>query len=417
TIFVANYGSGNITVVNASTNQPVGSLSGYFPQYLAYDSGTNVLYMSSSENGQVDAYNATTYASLGPPLTIQSSIRSGGIAYTPSNGYIYVSNEFDSSISILSGVNVTSYPVTFVETGLVAGTSWGVTLGGVANASVTNQIGFVELNGTLAFAVGVVPGYVANVSSGNVVVSGGPAVVDIGFTPIQTGGNYLVTFNETGLVSGTHWDVSMTPGGSSGGAAPTSIVFDVANGSYDFTVLAVTGYSASPASGSVVVVGGPQWVTITFTPGVNALTASLAIDPSNVTLGGSATLTTTASGGTPPLAYAYSGLPSGCTTVNLASFSCTSTVAGTFPITVNVSDSAGAHALAHATLKVSSQSGPTGTSGSSTVEWVLITVVVIVALLLLLFFFIASRRKRDRAEGPKPADAVAPPPTPPGGAT
>ncbi|MGA8274794.1 MAG: YncE family protein [Thermoplasmata archaeon] len=421
TIFVANYGSGNISVINASTNQLVGSFSSYAPSYLAYDSGTNSLYMSSRENGQVNAYNATTYALLGPPLNIQSSIISGGIAYSATTGYIYVSNMYDSSISILSGVNVTSYPVTFVESGLTTGTTWGVTLGGSPNDSVGRTIGFIEPNGTYPFTIASVTGYVANVTSGDVLVSDGPATVYIGFTTQSSSNSYPVQFNETGLPAGTQWGVSLAPsfaGGSSSVAAPSSIVLEAPNSTYTFTVAAVPGYSASPSSGSLTVAGLPLYQKIAFTAGASALTASLTVDPTSLTLGTSAGFTTTPGGGTPPYSYVYSGLPTGCTTSSVAAFTCTPTVTGTFTITVNVTDLNGAHAVAHATLTVASPSSPAGTSGLSTLDWGLLVVVVLVILLLLFFFLWRRRRKDEPTPAPKPEGPSSPPPSaPPGGST
>jgi YVTN family beta-propeller protein len=414
TIFVANYGSNTISVINASTNELAGSFSGYFPGYLAYDSGTNSLYMTSGENGQVDEFNASTYASLGAPVNIQSSVRSGGIAYSASTGYIYVSNEYDSSISIISSSNVTSYPVTFDESGLAASTTWGVTVGGQVNMSSTPSVGFSEPNGSYPFTVEAVPGYVANVSSGNVVVTGAGVTVSIGFTPGQGSDLYPLTFNETGLRAGTSWEISLTPSGGDGhssSTAPASIVYNLANGTYNFTVDAIPGFSAAPMAGSRVVAGLGQYVLINFTAEASVLTASLVADPTNFSLGASTELTTSAAGGTSPYSYAYSGLPSGCTTSDTAGLACTPTSVGTFVVTVNVTDSTGAHATAHATFTVHPATGPSTNGSSSSWEWgVLAAVVIIVLLLVLFFFFAAERRKRDQSIPPTSPDGATPPP-------
>jgi len=419
-IFVANYGSGNISVINATTNRVVGHVSGYFPQYLAYDSGTNSVYMVSSENGQVNAYNATTYALLGSPLNINDSIRSGGVAYSPSSGDIYVSNEFTSSISILSSVTVTTYPVTFIESGLTPSTTWGVTLNGAPNSSATTHIGFTEPNGNYPFTVGSVAGYVANATSGEVAVAGSPATVYIAFTAQSSPTSYPVTFNETGLPTGTQWAISLTPSisGNSPATAPASIVFNAPNASYTFTVGAVNGYSASPSSSSVVVAGHPVYQTIAFSVGTSLLSATLTADPANLSLGASTTLTTSTAGGTAPYSYVYTGLPMGCVTSSTVDLSCTPSVSGTFTVTVNVTDHAGAHALAHATLRVSSPPGTAGTSGLTAWEWAIIAGLVLLAFLLLLFFLL-GRRKRAEPEPVVKAESSgpSPPPSPPGGAS
>jgi YVTN family beta-propeller protein len=420
TIFVANYGSGNVSVINASTNQVVGSFESYFPDYLAYDSAANSLYMASEENGDLDAYNATTYTSLGAPLDIDASVRAGGVAYSPISGFVYVTNEFESSIAIISSSNVSSYPVTFIESGLVTGTTWSVTLGGVANGSTTNELAFTELNGSYPFSVGAVTGYSVNVSSGHVTVAGGPVNVYLGFTAIQTSSDFPVTFNETGLPTGTQWGMSLTPtvpGGSSSAAAPGANVMQVPNATYTFTVSPVTGYTAAPSSGSITVAGLPLYRTIVFTAGTLALSATLTVSPSPITVGGETNFTTTATGGTPPYSYTYSGLPAGCATANLAVLRCSPTVTGTFTVTVIVTDDVGAMASAHVNLVVNAVVGgpPSGSTGPSALEWGVIAVIILIAFFAILFLLLARRRKKQEpSPDPSSSGTVAPPPPPPG---
>jgi len=75
--------------------------------------------------------------------------------------------------------------------------------------------------------------------------------------------NYSVTFAETGLPSGTNWSVSM--GGVQHSSSDTSIVFMDPNGAYQYTVVAVPGYAASPSSGSATVSGKAVTIVIQFT--------------------------------------------------------------------------------------------------------------------------------------------------------
>jgi YVTN family beta-propeller protein len=495
TIFVANYGSGTITVINASTNRAVTNFSGYFPQYLAYDSGTNALCMVTSENGQVDAFNATTYDALLSPVDINSSVRAGGIAYSPITGDIYVSNEFDSSISTLANVEPAFYAVTFDETGLPASTNWGVTLGGAPNASNSATVGFSEPNGSYPYSVAAVPGYTANVTTGSVIVTGRSVTVEIGFSPNAaagaypvwfnesglpaatlwqvtlegtavsgtnpsigfsetngtypftvgtvsgyapnvTGGDvivagapqtvlleftptqgtrtYPVTFNETGLPGGTSWTVGLAPSegvGASSSDAPAPVVLDAPNGTYTFTVGAVVGYSASPSSSSIIVAGAPAYRTIDFAAGAVALTVVLGATPSQLTLGASTTLTTSASGGSPPYSYAYSGLPAGCASADTASLICTPSALGTFNVSVTVTDHSGSQATAHSTVTVVGGPGTAVGGGLTTLDWALIAVGILIVVGLILLFLVGRRRRRDRREPPPVADSpsTAPP--------
>ena len=82
---------------------------------------------------------------------------------------------------------------------------------------------------------------------------------------------------------------------------------------------------------------------------------------------------------------------------------------------MNVTDHAGAHALAHATLRVSSAPGTSGTSGLTTWEWGLIAGLVVLAFLLLLFFLLYRRRRKEpKPNAGAPGSGPLPPPVPPG---
>lgn len=73
----------------------------------------------------------------------------------------------------------------------------------------------------------------------------------------------------------------------------------------------------------------------------SGITASLSINPGSVQEGQSISVSTTASGGTRPYSFAYSGLPPGCTGQNQASFSCNPSSTGSYNVQVSVTDSRG----------------------------------------------------------------------------
>jgi sugar lactone lactonase YvrE len=76
--------------------------------------------------------------------------------------------------------------------------------------------------------------------------------------------SYLVTVTETGLSAGTSWTVTFD-GVVQGAAAPAAVTFLAWNGSYPFSAGSVSGYTASPTSGTQAVNGGPSGFTITYT--------------------------------------------------------------------------------------------------------------------------------------------------------
>ncbi|EQD66826.1 hypothetical protein B1A_07949, partial [mine drainage metagenome] len=64
---------------------------------------------------------------------------------------------------------------------------------------------------------------------------------------------YPVAFHEVGLPANVNWSVSVN--GSTIRSATLSIVFDVPNGTYDFSIQGVGGYTVTPATGTVQING------------------------------------------------------------------------------------------------------------------------------------------------------------------
>ncbi|MCI4364707.1 MAG: hypothetical protein L3K10_01390 [Thermoplasmata archaeon] len=118
-------------------------------------------------------------------------------------------------------------------------------------------------------------------------------------------------------------------------------------------VSALTCTPSSTGVFSVVVVrndsgGVPGTVNATLVVQADPTIASFTSSAGNVTIGSTVALSVSASGGSPPLTYRFSGLPAGCSTANRPTLNCTPAVAGTFLVRVNVTDSA--HFALSATL-------------------------------------------------------------------
>ncbi len=77
---------------------------------------------------------------------------------------------------------------------------------------------------------------------------------------------YQVTFTEAGLPAGTSWYVNLSNGIDSGAITGASYSFLLANGTYSYSIGSVSGYTASPASGSITFNGKNVSQSITFTP-------------------------------------------------------------------------------------------------------------------------------------------------------
>ncbi|MGC2289733.1 MAG: thermopsin family protease [Thermoplasmata archaeon] len=102
-----------------------------------------------------------------------------------------------------------------------------------------------------------------------------------------------VEFTENGLPVGTSWSVTLD--GWEIASSTSEISFFLTNGSYEYTVGAVTEFTASPASGSPLVSGVAQTIPIDFTSGsgtisgtVTPATATVTVDGTVVTVTGGA---------------------------------------------------------------------------------------------------------------------------------
>jgi len=372
---------------------------------------------------------AVTFVETGLPASSLWNVTLGGVqnhSTTTSIGFSEVSGTYSFSVGTYTGyvannssgtVHVTTspvsvdigftalsstFPVTFVESGLPGSTLWNVTFHGGTNSSTTSSIGFRAPNGKWPFTVGAVSGFVANATSGNVTVASAPQTVLIGFTAVSL---YPVNFTEQGLPLFTHWTLHF--GTSQIGTSDSSILFDEPSGTYDWSVGAVTGYSASPSSGSAHVLGAPYYQNITFTAGSSALSVRLVADPATISLGATSVLTTTTSGGSPPFSYEYADLPMGCSTLNSSSLTCTPTQSGTFSVLVAVTQASGSPVVASTTLNVTAASSSGGSPANSTGSWLWIVLAVVLAVVVALVVFVFWRRRRG-----SPPPAATPPPPP-----
>jgi phospholipase C len=160
-------------------------------------------------------------------------------------------------VSVVLRFTEVTYVLSFKESGLPPGTLWNVTIGS-ATMNSTSAIAFTEPNGTYSFTVGTANGFEMSPSPGTVTVSGGDQDLTITLGPV-----YPVTFREVGLPAATPWDVTI--GSIERNSTTSSLVIPEPNGTYEFQVGIVPGWSTR-ASSSVVVAGVGATVTRTFSP-------------------------------------------------------------------------------------------------------------------------------------------------------
>ena len=143
--------------------------------------------------------------------------------------------------------------------------------------------------------------------------------------------------------------------GGTGTGSPTTHVY-TATGTFTpmVTVTDSTGATATAGTGcSFKVIAAPVPVLSSFT-----------LSPSIVTVGGSLYANVSASGGTPPLSFAYSGLPAGCTSTNTSHLVCRPSASGNFSVTATVTDHRAqvASKVAHVEVNPAVAGAPTLTS-------------------------------------------------------
>lgn len=230
----------------------------------------NVTIPISSTNASWVAVNASTldsksYRMAYNPSTQTEQLLASGLGYPAASGRSSMSLTlagYGVGVVTFSPISKTIYTTKFSETGLPSGANWSVTVGSSAHHSTGNAITFHLENGSYRFSVGAVPGYTPSPSGGTVTVAGVGKTEAITFTA-NPPSKYNVVFDETGLPSATNWSVTMGLGEQSSTASVMTFVFG--NGTYNFSLGPVPGYTSSLAGGVVTVAGAGQAVAIAFT--------------------------------------------------------------------------------------------------------------------------------------------------------
>jgi hypothetical protein len=231
------------------------------------DSGTNWSVMlsgqptASARAGQVIGFQVPngSYTFSVPAIACYTA--------NPSSGPVIVlGNNSTEAISFTGACSAT-----FSEAGLPSLTAWSITLNGTTlSALAPTRIVFSNLApGSYAFSVGTVPGYGAQPSSGTITITNNnPPPQNIQFSATQ----FAVTFDESGLPTGTSWSVTL--GSQQLSSTSSTIVFTEVDGTYSFTVGSVPGFRASPSSGSITVNGTDVTKAISFSTVTYSLTFS-----------------------------------------------------------------------------------------------------------------------------------------------
>ena len=212
---------------------------------------------------------------------------------------------------------------------------------------------------------GIIPG--RNVSTDLDAFNGGMAAMKSGWTfgPGQLGIQYSDMDLDTGQdvnCGGTLWagDTIQWSASASGGTSPYAYWWTFGDGTRGLgtTVnhvfqtagtVTVTAYG-SDSSSQVLTGTGACSFQVAYPPPLAI--SSFTVAPNSLDVGSPMVLTTIASGGVGTLSYAYAGLPTGCSSANTATLSCTPTTAGSWTVQVTVTDPQGGTTTASAAVSV-----------------------------------------------------------------
>lgn len=241
-----------------STNGAIYGSPAYANGHFLVGSWGGTAYSLSTQGTLNWEHNLTTFSFLSSPVEAQ------GVSYfAATNGELFALNN---------------------STGT---TLWTDNLsGGIEGSPVigSNGILYIGTEANDVYALDATTGSVLwkAVTTGNITQSpllygGRLYVTDQSGTVYAYGGKgYLVNFVESGLPSGTPWNVSV--GGSRLTSHASVIAFTLANGTWSFKVSGPSGYVASPAQGTFSVSGAELSLTVSFAPAVTRTLYALEVN-------------------------------------------------------------------------------------------------------------------------------------------
>ena len=315
-------------------------------------SGTGIVYTPTAGYSGSDSftYTATNASGTSAPATVTITVNAPTLVVAPASGPLPAATVGTAYGATLTSTGGTA-PYGYSATGLPAGITLAAdgTLSGTPTTAgnYTVTIAVTDANGAIGTATytlevsvqtpvaGAVSTTVAANSTANAVtlaLSGGTAT-SVAVVTAPTHG--------TATVSGT--GISYTPSAGY-------------SGSDSFT------YTATNASGT----SAPATVTVTVTAPTLVVAPASGPLPA-ATVGTAYTATLTSSGGTAPYGYTATGLPAGVTLASNGTLSGTPTTAGSYTVTVAVTDVSGATGTATYTLTVAVQAPVAGAVSTTVV--------------------------------------------------
>jgi DNA-binding beta-propeller fold protein YncE len=343
-LFTADESWSEGTVLGGESGAWMGNLSLPFaPVAVADDPVRSIVYFASNTGG-IAGFDAGNLTPTGPwnmtPPAVPWTGPSESLAVDPETGdVLFLEPDLaPSAVSVLWILDPANGTTQFVPLGGPGAAHAGDVPVGVAFDPADGDAYVAEKGGTL-LAVNVTNG----TTVAQVALGGSPSFVAVD----SARSAILVTEATAATVAVLN---GSTPSGLSGpvlslgtGPDPTGVTVDPR---VDQPVVSDYGSGTLDAYSAVPEVAG--LVPYGTAPALGGTGAPIGTDD----LGIPVVFHTVAGGGTPPLDFVYSGLPSGCSTADVALLACRPTLPGTSVVQVGVTDRSGASANASALLTV-----------------------------------------------------------------
>jgi YVTN family beta-propeller protein len=281
-IYVTNLASNTVTVIDGASNSATSVAVGAYPYSVAVNPVTNKIYVANHNSANVTVIDGATNTTT----TVVAGSSPISIAVNPATNKVYVANATSSSVTVIDGASNTT-------TTVAAGSSpYSVAVNPVTNKiyvanRASNNATVIDgaTDGTSTVAVGTTPTsvtvnpvsnkiYVANSGSANVTVIDGASNTT---TTVAVGtGPSFVAINPAAnqiYVAGSHNVTAID------GASESTTTLVAGGHPYSIAVNPVTNkiYGTNAASNNVTVIDGATFSTTTVS--VGSVPVSVAVNP------------------------------------------------------------------------------------------------------------------------------------------
>jgi len=285
-IYVANYGSSNVTVIDGAANTTATVKTGSFPSAVAINQATNKIYVANAGSASVTVIDGATQTTA----RVAAGYDPSAIAVNSLTNRIYVANSGGDGVTVIDGANnsatkvvVGTHPVA-VAVNAITNTIY---VANSSSANVTVIDGATNATSTVAAgtdpnAIAVNPNtntiYVANKGSKSVTVIDGatkkPTTVAAGTSPYAVA---LNTLTNTIYVSNSGSDNVTVIAGATNKTATTN----VGTGPQAVAVNPATGkiYVANCGGSNVTEIDGAANTVVSVSPGVFTYPMSVDVNP------------------------------------------------------------------------------------------------------------------------------------------